>query len=566
MSSSILVPFNNGIVGKACQLTEMNSKSLARLESTIEPMAEKVDGIHDHIIGNIDVKIAEMHSLMMSMASPGNSPWISPSSRQGTDISIAETLNTGTHPSSDVKKPIRAPAEAEEELDQVTVTKTVDKDYLPEPLSPRPSRKRGSSDLEGAASGLQGLGISSAKDYDSNLQTPELNGSEFSPGSTPELQTGRDTRWSDLIPANPYNLPGSPSTLNNTKADSGSNRWSAVSDDLPSVRNSDSFDSPRLVAARRPSSQYGHQTALSPVGLGSPVTIPSRNGESHHGLGAAHRASQTSLYSQNSLNSSVTGPIYHHSRRPSSPLLPTNLSPSNLSPYTTGETFSSTRFAPITPSDSLGHSRSAPPTPLETSASRSDQIAASTAEYGSRPWLSPKPNENSGLMSSDERHEDAEASRKNPCNPTQHQQFKQSIFGDAAILCQARGTSVEYTVPDQDRPGDWKMIEATQNCQISVVTKRFKLPHTDKTRYITSIWTLSNDRKVRLQQRLLDDEEIIPYTVWGNTTKIVLRVPTELKYHGFTTLDKPVEIVKTEWVNYMFDSENGQSITKGLLT
>ena len=119
------------------------------------------------------------------------------------------------------------------------------------------------------------------------------------------------------------------------------------------------------------------------------------------------------------------------------------------------------------------------------------------------------------------------------------------------------GTSVEYTVPDEDKVGDWKIVEATSRCKISVVTKRFKLPHTDKTRYISSIWALSDDRKVRLQQRLLDDEEIIPYTVWGNTTKIVLRVPTELKYHGFTTLDKPVEIAKTGWVNYVFEDEHG---------
>ena len=149
---------------------------------------------------------------------------------------------------------------------------------------------------------------------------------------------------------------------------------------------------------------------------------------------------------------------------------------------------------------------------------------------------------------------------RNPSSPSQHKQFQRSIFADAAILCQAKGSSVEYTVPDEDKPRDWKIVEATKKCKISVVTKRFKLPNTNKTRYISSIWALSDDRKVRLQQRLLDDEEIIPYTVWGNTTKIVLRVPTELKYHGFTTLDKPVEISKTNWVNYIFEDENGKAI------
>ena len=525
-------------------------------------MAEKVDGIHDHIIGNIDIKIAEMHSLMMSVASPGNSPWIGPSSRQGTDISIAETLDAGTHSSPDLRKPVRSPAEAEEDLDTLVVTKSVERNYLPEPLSPRPLRGRASNDLQGASSALQGLGISNFKDAGSNPQTPELNGSEFSPSSSPDMQTSRDVRWSDLTPAKPYNLPASPSTMNNTKTDDGSNRWSALSDELPTVHNPDPFDSPRLVAARRPSSQYGHQTNLSPIALGSPVTVDSRNGESRNGFKTAPKSSQDASKSQSSLGSSFTNPVYNHSRRPSSPLLPTNLSPSNLSPYTTGESPNFTRFASATSSDTIIHSRSAPLTPSETIAFRSDSGTSPTPEYGSRPWLSPKSNDDGGLMSSNEHHEGLEASRKNPCSPAQYERFKKSIFGDAAVLCEAIGSCVEYTVPDEEKPGDWKIVEATKMCQISVVTKMFKLPNTDKTRYISSIWALSDDRKVRLQQRLQDDEEIIPYTVWGNTTKIVLRVPTELKYHGFTTLDKPVEIAKTEWVNYIFENENGKLSTR----
>ena len=337
--------------------------------------------------------------------------------------------------------------------------------------------------------------------------------------------------------------------MNNTKADSGSNRWSAVSDDLPTVRKPDSFEDARLVAARRPSSQYGPPTTLSPMALGSPVTIDSRNGRSHNGLNTLQGPGQNSSHSQSSLGSSSFASVnYNDSRRPSSPLLPMNLSPSNLSPYTTGE-MAFNRSAPVTPSETLAYSRSTLPMTTES--------AVVSAEFGSRPWLTSY--NDSSVMGPRHSHEEAEASRKNPCSPLQFEQFRQSIFCDAAILCEARGASVEYTVPDEDKPRDWKIVEATKNCQISVVTKRFKLS-SDKTRYISSIWTLSDDRKVRLQQRLLDDEEIIPYTVWGNTTKIVLRVPTELKYHGFTTLDKPVEIVKTEWVNYIFDSEMGRSM------
>ena len=534
-------------------------------------MAQKVDGIHDHIIGNIDVKIAEMHSLMMSIATPSSSPWIGPSSRQGTDISFAETLNAGMQSSPDLCKPIRAPAQAEEDLDNLVVSKSVDRDYLPEPLSPRPAGRRASSELQEISAGLQGLGISHVNDTGSNLQTPELNGSEFSPGSTPDIQTSRDTTWSDLVPANPYNLPASPSTMNNTKVESGNTRWSAVSEELSTVHNPGPFDSPQLIAARRPSSQYSHPLASSPIALGSPVltNLPSRDSRSRDSANDFRLSSsrdnsansadvstsnaqpgpakprENSSNSQSSMKSSSHNATYNHSRRPSSPTLPVDLSPANLPPYSTSETAGFGRFAPLTPSEIIfaRSNQTSPTTPLEPS--------------GSRSWLSPKSNNGSGFMSSSDSVEEERASRKNPSSPSQHEQFQRSIFADAAILCHARGSSVEYTLPNEDKPGDWKIVEATKKCKISVVTKRFKLPTTNKPRYISSIWALSEDRKVRLQQRLLDDEEIIPYTVWGNTTKIVVRVPTELKYHGFTTLEKPVEIAKTKWVNYIFEDENG---------
>ena len=538
-------------------------------------MAEKVDGIHNHIIGNIDVKIEEIHRIMTSMATPGSLPWIGPSSRQGTDISLTEILNTGTQSSLDLRKPVMAPAQAEEDLNSLVVTKSSDRECLPEPLSPRPSRRRASSDLQDTGNQLQGLGISHVDETGSNLQTPELNGSEFSPGSSPEMQIGRDTRWSDLIPANPYNLPQSPSTKNNTKADSGSTRWSAVSDELPTVPDPKLFDNPQLAAARRPSSQYGLPTALSPIDLGSPVKTDSRTRESRTSLrppsprdGSLHPADSSAMNrlrgpplsdrespdSESSLNSIHQYAANNRSRRPSSPLLPMNLSPSNLSPYVSGETTSFSHFAPTTPSDTIFATSNliSPTSPLEPS--------------GPRPWLSFKSNNDSGLLSPNESFEEKQASRKNPSTPSQLEQFQRSIFTDAAILCQAIGSSVEYTIPDEGKPGDWKLVEATKRCKISVVTKRFKLPNTDKIRYISSIWALSDDRTVRLQQRLLDDEEIIPYTIWGNTTKIVLRVPTELKYHGFTTLDKPVEIAKTNWVNYIFGDESSTSTSSFSMT
>ncbi len=50
---------------------------------------------------------------------------------------------------------------------------------------------------------------------------------------------------------------------------------------------------------------------------------------------------------------------------------------------------------------------------------------------------------------------------------------------------------------------------------------------------------------------------MIPYTVWGNKSKVVLRVPAELKFHDIDFNAKPKEIVKTSWINYVFEDERG---------
>ena len=55
-------------------------------------MADKVDGIHNALVGNIDVKIAEIHGLIRTIASPAISPTLSPISRRDTIISVADTL------------------------------------------------------------------------------------------------------------------------------------------------------------------------------------------------------------------------------------------------------------------------------------------------------------------------------------------------------------------------------------------------------------------------------------------------------------------------------------------
>ena len=44
------------------------------------------------------------------------------------------------------------------------------------------------------------------------------------------------------------------------------------------------------------------------------------------------------------------------------------------------------------------------------------------------------------------------------------------------------------------------MIEATGPCRISIITKKQQLS-AGSTRYITSVWAISDDRGVRMQQK-----------------------------------------------------------------
>ncbi len=55
-------------------------------------MADKMEGLHNTVVGSMDVKIAEMHNLIMAMSSTGTSPLLRPLSRRDTLISEADTL------------------------------------------------------------------------------------------------------------------------------------------------------------------------------------------------------------------------------------------------------------------------------------------------------------------------------------------------------------------------------------------------------------------------------------------------------------------------------------------
>jgi hypothetical protein len=56
-----------------------------------------------------------------------------------------------------------------------------------------------------------------------------------------------------------------------------------------------------------------------------------------------------------------------------------------------------------------------------------------------------------------------------------------------------------------------------------------------------------------------DDIDVVPYTIWDNHTKIVLRVQTEMRFYKGQPEAIPNKTVQTAWVNYIFEKESRMS-------
>lgn len=139
--------------------------------------------------------------------------------------------------------------------------------------------------------------------------------------------------------------------------------------------------------------------------------------------------------------------------------------------------------------------------------------------------------------------------------------FEKSLFRNAAILCDVRAKLVEYAqkVPDEPDPRyNVEMVEACKDCRIRVIRKRENRAH-GGTKLVTSIWTIAEDGLIRLQQKLADTVETVPYCSSFEPEKVSIS-PTEedeisLKFHGEHWTDELDKEAKTNWVNYIFVTE-----------
>ena len=142
--------------------------------------------------------------------------------------------------------------------------------------------------------------------------------------------------------------------------------------------------------------------------------------------------------------------------------------------------------------------------------------------------------------------------------------FVQELSKNAVTLCRLPALRIEYTVWS-DAEADFKIVEASQLATVLLV-RRSEPVGNDSFRHVTSIWILSEDGRVRMQQELTEDE-IIPYTCWGTFQKVTIRAKSVLKFHDVVHGRQPLETAETSWVNYLFDltkdSEAFQSALMG---
>lgn len=133
----------------------VRSMSLSRLENTIEPMAERVAGIHDKLTGDLDQKIAEILNLMQNMMSIDASPRIWPASEDDAglpEVVWSNELKKRRTNSRSATNSVSRQTDSEVYETPLTPTKTPelpDSGLSPKSLGPRSSRDSDLYDRQG---------------------------------------------------------------------------------------------------------------------------------------------------------------------------------------------------------------------------------------------------------------------------------------------------------------------------------------------------------------------------------------------------------------------------------
>ncbi|KAH9822773.1 hypothetical protein Tdes44962_MAKER04742, partial [Teratosphaeria destructans] len=138
--------------------------------------------------------------------------------------------------------------------------------------------------------------------------------------------------------------------------------------------------------------------------------------------------------------------------------------------------------------------------------------------------------------------------------------FEKGLFRNSAILCDVRASLVEYavTIPDEPDPRfNTEMKPACREARICVIRKR-EYRDISGTRVVTSVWTLSDDGATKMQLRLSEIDETVPFASYFDPCKISIPATQDdltLRFHPPRYGDEVREERKTNWVNYVVASE-----------
>lgn len=263
--------------------------SLARLENTIEPMAERVAGIHDKLTGDLDVKIAEILNLMQTMMSIDASPRIWPSYEESAAMSDfawpkdakkrRTSSNSGSHlPESETEENPLATKKSPSSIDPS--------------LSPRSPAPRSSRDLD--PYDHQGLGLIPVE------RPPRVRSFDEAP---PVYNSEWRSPMSSSLPAR------SPELLRNSQQRSMSDYPHTQQEQLNTehptnlhVPNNQSIRSSISSSSYAPSIPNSDAPSTSPTMLPRPM-IP---------LDSQAQASQTSIYDSSYIPKIISAPDISH--------------------------------------------------------------------------------------------------------------------------------------------------------------------------------------------------------------------------------------------------------------
>ena len=429
----------------------LQSRSLARLEKTVIPMAENIQTIHDRVNGDLGGKIDDLHRIIMSIAN--STPSLMARDRSIEDVHRElRRISSGTVSTLD-------------DLGIANSSRSV------EVLPPRVSSYRPAHQPE-------------ASPRDSFLSTPVLIQSQQRKQSESRSSYTMDK---DFEAGSPPRIRG-PGALD---------------------------DSPNYTA--------GSYLAPSPIRRES--NVPRRESTTIPGFSTIRE------------DDAVVGDSDHRSHRHKSH--EGGFSPISEAKTESSDGWSTEQFLPPP---------AIPPSPrdLQPFATPSSLFQRSRNESRPKSSKSSRPNESPKIQN-----------RLSGLSTLPA--FEKLLFRNAAILCDVRGKQVQYAkhLPDEPDPRfNIEMVEAVGEARICVIRKRENREH-GGTRVVTSIWALSDDGEVRCQQRLSEYSETVPYGSYFQPEKVsIAEGEMKLRLHGENWSDLPKEELRTNWINYVFASQD----------